>query len=77
MRKSKLGEVEIDLGEIERLGEFAIIALLAYAIGNSFSNSLIASGYGVPEATVALWIAFFLVLLIYYKAIKIHLNINR
>ncbi len=77
MSKTRLGDVRIDLGELERLGEFAIMALIAWAIGNSLQNSLIASGYAIPMATFGLWIAFFLVLLIYYKAIKVGLNINR
>ena len=77
MAKKKLGDIEIDLGELERLIEFAIIAFIAWQIGISAQNSLLASGFRVPEATLGLWVAFFLVLLIYYKAIKVKLNINR
>jgi hypothetical protein len=69
--------MEIDLAELERLAEFAIIALVAYVIGTSPQSSLSNSGYPVPQATLGLWGAFFLVLLIYYKAIKVRLNINR
>jgi len=77
MVRQKLGEVEVDLAEIERLLEFGIMALISYLIGSSVEKSLLASGYPVPEATLGLWIAFFLVLLIYYKAIKVILRINR
>ncbi len=33
MSKTRLGDVDIDLAELECLAEFAIIALIAYAIG--------------------------------------------
>jgi len=58
-----------------KLAEFAIIALIAWGISDSVKNSLLASGFSLPSATLAQWIAFFLILLIYYKLIKIKLKI--
>jgi len=77
MVKTRLEDVEIDLAELDRLIEFGIIAFIAYQIGQSFQNSLQASGFTVPQANLGLWGAFFVILLIYYKAIKVVLNINR
>jgi hypothetical protein len=77
VEKRRLGDIEVDLAELERLAEFAIVALIAYAVGDSVQNSLVSSGFPLPQATLGLWVAFFLVLLIYYKAIRVVLNINR
>ena len=77
MSKRRLGDVKIDLAEVERLIEFAIVAFIAWQIGISVQNSLLASQFPLPQATIGMWLAFFAVLLIYYKAIRVVLNISQ
>jgi len=67
----------IDLAEVERLLEFAIVAVIAYAISDSVRASLLTSGYSLPQVTPIQWLAFFVCLLIYYKLIKVKLTVNR
>jgi len=74
--KTRLSEVEVDLAELERLAEFAFIALIAWGISSSLKDSLLASGYTLPMVAPWQWIAFFAILLIYYKLIKVVLKIS-
>lgn len=64
------------MAELERVIEFGIIALIANALGDSAYNNLLVA-YPVPQATLAKWVVFGFVLLVYYKLIKVKVSVQK
>jgi hypothetical protein len=64
------------LAEADRLIEFGIIAVIAYIISAGSRDSLLLAGFPIQQGVVGQWVAFFLVLLIYYGLVKVILRIN-
>jgi hypothetical protein len=64
------GEIVINLGELERILEFAIVAVIAWLISISVRDLLHLSDFPSQIAILGQWAAFFLILLAYYWYIK-------
>jgi hypothetical protein len=76
MQKTRLGDVQIDLAEIDRLIEFGVIVVIAYIVSTGLRDSLLLAGVPIQQGVMGQWVAFFLVLLIYYGLVKVVLKIN-
>lgn len=63
---------------LERIAEFLIIIAIAYAVGGLFAQD-IAISLGADEmmATIIKWVCFFFVILIYYKLVKVSIEVSK
>ncbi len=77
MVKKRLGDIEIDLTEVNRLAEFIAVLVLGYIVGSGIRDSLLLTGYPASTAVPVQWLAFFALILIYYGLIRVRLNINK
>jgi len=66
-----------ELAELERILEFGIVAYLAWLISESTLDSLLRASFPLGQAVLAKWRSFFGSLLIYYRLIRVKLNIDR
>ena len=81
MRKVKLSELEIDLDFIEELGErivdlfeLVIILVVSYFVSGWIFGLVVSAGLSSEYAYVAQIVSFFVILLIYYKLIRVELH---
>lgn len=77
MVKKRLGDIEVDLDQINRLFEFIAILVVAYIVGSGIRDSLLLSGFPTSTAVPVQWLAFFALILIYYGLIRVRLNVNK
>jgi hypothetical protein len=83
LKKAKLSEIEIDLEAVESLVdylkyviEFAIVAVIDYEIVSSIRESLNGVMGITPLYAVGIqWVAFFVMLLIYYRLVRVMVKI--
>lgn len=81
--KIRLSELEIDLDIVEALGarliallELAIVIVVSYLVSGWIFGLIKSSNIGTSYAYVGQIISFFVILLIYYKLIRVKLNIS-
>ena len=65
------------MAELERIVEFGIIGYLAWLISESVLDSLLKAGFPLGQGVLGKWESFFGSLLIYYRLIRVKLNISR
>jgi len=74
--KSKPTLTDVELAELADVLEFGIVIYVAWLISESVLDSLLRVNIPSSQSVLGKWIAFFLMLLIYYKLIRIHIRVK-
>ena len=63
---------------LERILEFLIVMAIAYAVASLFTQDIaISLGADERTATIIKWVCFFFVILIYYKLVKVSIEVSK
>lgn len=65
------------MSELGRIVELVIVVFIAFAISFDIHSSFLAANYPEALAVIVQWVGFFAMLLLYYKWIRVKLNIDR
>jgi len=65
------------LAKASDLVEFVAVIVVAYIVANAIRDSLTVIGLPIAQIVGIEWLAFFVLILIYYGLIRGRLNINR
>lgn len=65
------------MSELGRIVELLIVVFIAFAISSDIHASFLSANYPEALAVIVQWTCFFAMVIVYYKWIRVKLNLDR
>ena len=65
------------MSELGRIVELLIVVFIAFAISSDIHASFLSANYPEALAVIVQWACFFAMVIVYYKWIRVKLNLDR
>jgi uncharacterized membrane protein YhdT len=74
--KPKLVSTEKKVAEVPDLVAFGVVVIIAWLVTDYMEKELQGVGFIPQQATIARWVGFFVILLVYYGLIRVHVRVK-